>query len=149
MANLTITQLPNAQPLAGTESVPVVQNGQTVQTTTGAIARSYQAQLAPVDFTADATLTATQMRGGLITVTSSNPVTLTLPLGITANAELSNMTVNRSFYWNVINLGTQNVVIANNTDHDFVGNNTIPANSSAGFMTVKTATDTFVTYKIS
>lgn len=38
MANVTITQLPNAGTLAGTESVPVVQNGMTVQTTTAAIA---------------------------------------------------------------------------------------------------------------
>ena len=38
MAQVTITQLPNAGPLTGTESVPIVQNGQTVQTTTGAIA---------------------------------------------------------------------------------------------------------------
>jgi len=37
MANVTITQLPAAQPLTGTELVPVVQNGQTVRTTTGAI----------------------------------------------------------------------------------------------------------------
>ncbi|CAB4240803.1 hypothetical protein UFOVP56_15 [uncultured Caudovirales phage] len=40
MANLTITQLPTAQTLTGQESVPVVQNGVTVQTTTGAIANS-------------------------------------------------------------------------------------------------------------
>jgi trimeric autotransporter adhesin len=37
MANVTITQLPNAGALTGTEAVPVVQNGVTVQTTTGAI----------------------------------------------------------------------------------------------------------------
>ena len=35
---VTITQLPAAGALAGTESVPIVQNGVTVQTTTGAIA---------------------------------------------------------------------------------------------------------------
>jgi len=40
MANVQITQLPAAQPLTGTESVPIVQNGVTVQTTTGAIANS-------------------------------------------------------------------------------------------------------------
>jgi trimeric autotransporter adhesin len=40
MANVQITQLPAAQPLTGTESVPVVQNGITVQTTTGAIANA-------------------------------------------------------------------------------------------------------------
>lgn len=39
MANITITQLPQAPaPLTGQELVPIVQNGQTVQTTTGAIA---------------------------------------------------------------------------------------------------------------
>lgn len=40
MANLTITQLPAAGVITGTESVPIVQNGQTVRTTTGAIAAS-------------------------------------------------------------------------------------------------------------
>lgn len=40
MANVTITQLPEAGPITGTESVPIVQNGQTLRTTTGAIAAS-------------------------------------------------------------------------------------------------------------
>lgn len=40
MANLTITQLPAAGPITGTESVPIVQNGQTVRTTTAAISAS-------------------------------------------------------------------------------------------------------------
>jgi hypothetical protein len=37
MAQVQITDLPNALPLTGTESVPIVQNGVTVQTTTGQI----------------------------------------------------------------------------------------------------------------
>jgi fibronectin-binding autotransporter adhesin len=37
MANVQITQLPNADTLNGTELVPIVQNGQTVKTTTGSI----------------------------------------------------------------------------------------------------------------
>jgi hypothetical protein len=37
MAQVQITDLPTALPLNGTESVPIVQNGVTVQTTTGAI----------------------------------------------------------------------------------------------------------------
>jgi hypothetical protein len=40
MANVQITQLPQAGAITGTESVPIVQNGVTVQTTTGAIAAS-------------------------------------------------------------------------------------------------------------
>jgi len=39
-AQVQITQLPAAGPITGTESVPIVQNGQTVKTTTGAIAAS-------------------------------------------------------------------------------------------------------------
>ena len=37
-AQVTILQLPAAGAITGTESVPIVQNGVTVQTTTGAIA---------------------------------------------------------------------------------------------------------------
>ena len=40
MANIQITQLPSAGAITGTEAVPIVQNGVTVQTTTGAIAAS-------------------------------------------------------------------------------------------------------------
>ena len=40
MAQVTISQLPAAQSLTGTESVPISQNGQTVQTTVAAIANS-------------------------------------------------------------------------------------------------------------
>lgn len=40
MANIQITQLPNAGTITGTEAVPIVQNGVTVQTTTGAISAS-------------------------------------------------------------------------------------------------------------
>ena len=40
MANVTITQLPAAGTITGDELVPVVQNGVTVHTTTGAIAAS-------------------------------------------------------------------------------------------------------------
>jgi hypothetical protein len=39
-AQVQITQLPNAGPITGNEPVPIVQNGVTVQTTTGAIAAS-------------------------------------------------------------------------------------------------------------
>jgi len=40
MPNVTITQLPAAGPITGTELVAIVQNGQTLRTTTGAISSS-------------------------------------------------------------------------------------------------------------
>jgi len=39
-AQVTILQLPAAGAITGTEAVPIVQNGVTVQTTTGAITNS-------------------------------------------------------------------------------------------------------------
>jgi len=47
MANQTITQLPTADALTGTELVPIVQDGGTVKTTVADIAASpcYQLQL--------------------------------------------------------------------------------------------------------
>ncbi len=56
MAQVTITQLPAAQALTGTESVPISQNGQTVQTTTGAIANSPTQQQTFLTATNEATL---------------------------------------------------------------------------------------------
>lgn len=40
MPNITITQLPAAGPITGTEAVPIVQNGQTLRTTAAALAGS-------------------------------------------------------------------------------------------------------------
>jgi len=56
MANITITRLPNALPLTGTESVPIVQNGQTVQTTTAAISSAPNQQQTFLTVNQEATL---------------------------------------------------------------------------------------------
>jgi hypothetical protein len=57
MANQTITQLPSAGALTGTESVPIVQNGQTVQTTVGAIAASPSTNFSFITATSEPSLT--------------------------------------------------------------------------------------------
>lgn len=56
MAQVTITQLPIADALTGSESVPIVQNGQTVRTTTGAIAAQPSQQQTFVTVTQEASL---------------------------------------------------------------------------------------------
>lgn len=56
MAQVTITQLPNAAALTGSESVPIVQNGQTVRTTTGAIAAQPSQQQTFVTVTQEGSL---------------------------------------------------------------------------------------------
>jgi len=87
MANLTITQLPNAQTLTGTEVVPVVQNGVTVQTTAQAIAQSGGAGAGTVTQVS----TGTGLTGGPINTTGTISLTNT---GVTAGSYTnSNITV--------------------------------------------------------
>jgi hypothetical protein len=62
MAQVSITQLPSSTTLLGSELVPIVQSGVTVQTTTGAIANissSTSKFTAPVTITADYTVGTT------------------------------------------------------------------------------------------
>jgi hypothetical protein len=65
LAQLTISQLPAAQPLTGTESVPISQNGQTVQTTVGAIANSPTQQQSFITVNQEVTLpNSRRLQGG-------------------------------------------------------------------------------------
>jgi hypothetical protein len=56
MANIRISQLPSASTITGTELVPIVQNGVTVQTTTGAITASPNQTQTFLTVTQEATL---------------------------------------------------------------------------------------------
>jgi hypothetical protein len=65
LAQVTITQLPAAQSLTGTESVPISQNGQTVQTTVAAIANSPTQQQTFITVNAESTLpNSRRLQGG-------------------------------------------------------------------------------------
>jgi hypothetical protein len=87
MAQVTITQLPNAQALTGTEVVPIVQNGVTVQTTAQAIAQSGGAGAGTVTQVS----TGTGLTGGPINTTGTISLTNT---GVTAGSYTnSNITV--------------------------------------------------------
>ena len=112
----------------------------------------YQAQPAITALTATATLTIAQMLTDIITVTSATAVTLTLPTGTLTDAGIigGTLPVRGSFDWSIINLGSAvgAVSIANGTDHTFVGG-TVAIGTSSMFRTVKTATNTYITYLIS
>jgi hypothetical protein len=79
MANLTITQLPTAGAITGTELVPIVQNGVTVQTTTQAISQSGGAGAGTVTQVS----TGTGLTGGPITTTGTISLANT---GVTAGS---------------------------------------------------------------
>ncbi len=84
MANVQITQLPAAGTITGTEAVPIVQNGVTVQTTVGAI-------------TSGPALTQTFLTvNNEPTLANSRYISVGSGLSITDNGEMSSATDNWS-----------------------------------------------------
>jgi hypothetical protein len=74
-AQVTITQLPAAGAITGTESVPIVQNGQTVRTTTGAIAASPSQNQTFITVNQEPTLANSRYLGATngLTLSASSP----------------------------------------------------------------------------
>jgi len=110
------------------------------------------AQPIPTAKTVTATLTIAELLTGIITVTSVIAVTLTLPTGTLTDAGILSglLPINNAFEWTVINLGSSVgiVTLSAGTAHTIVGLTTIPILSQATFRTTKTATNTYVTYRV-
>ena len=105
-------------------------------------------QPAPNAVNATATLTIAQLLNGLITSTTVAAVVGTLPTGTLSDAGAV-LGVNEGFYWSVINTGATNTfTISAATGHTIVGNAVVALSASGRFFTVKTAANTFVTYRI-
>ena len=92
MANQTITQLPAAGPITGTELVPVVQNGQTVQTTASALAGSPVQTQTFLTLNQEPTLNNSRRLAGSNGLTlTDNGAQSTLVIGMTGNAASLNL----------------------------------------------------------
>ena len=109
-------------------------------------------QNTPVAYNATATLLIADVLSQIITSTSATAVALTLPTGTLTDAGISAGTsaVNTAFEWSIINLGSAVgiVTLRAGTGHTIVGLTTLAIVTSARFKTVKTATNTFITYRI-
>lgn len=118
----------------------------------GWLASSTGTQATPTAKTADATLTIAELLTKIITATSASAVALTLPTGTLTDAGLAggSAVVGSSFDWSVINLGSSSgaVTMTAGTAHTYVGAAVVAIATSARFRTRKTATNTFVTYRI-
>lgn len=120
---------------------------------------------APAAKTTDATLTAAEILGGLITVNQggAGTSTLTLPLGTSLQSALpSDLAVGDCFQFSVINISTvaaEDCIMAGNTGTTYVGKTTINSNdaitspSSATFVVrctgVGAGAGTFSIYRVS
>ena len=113
---------------------------------------SIQPAVTAITTAGSTTLTIAQIQTLIATVTQTAAVTLVLPTGTLTDAGVLNglSAVGTALRWTVINLGSASgaVTMSGGTGHTYVGNATVAIATSARFKTVKTATNTFVTYRI-
>jgi hypothetical protein len=105
----------------------------------------------PTPSTADstATITVAQIATRIITSTTAAAVSMTLPTGTLTDIGFQTPPNDASHDWTVINTGATNAVtILAGVAHTVVGNMTVALSSSATFRTRKTASNTYVTYRI-
>jgi hypothetical protein len=109
-------------------------------------------QQTPAAVTATGTLTIANLLTQIITSTSAVAVALTLPTGTLSDAGVSGGTsaVNTSFDYSIINLGSAvgDVTMVAGTAHTIVGSATVAVGTSGRFRCRKTATNTFVSYRV-
>jgi len=109
-------------------------------------------QQTPAAVTATGTLTIANLLTQIITSTSAIAVALTLPTGTLSDAGVSGGTsaVNTSFEYSIINLGSAvgDVTMVAGTAHTIVGSATVAVGTSGRFRCRKTATNTFVSYRV-
>jgi hypothetical protein len=109
-------------------------------------------QQTPAAVTATGTLTIANLLTQIITSTSATAVSLTLPTGTLSDAGISGGTsaVNTSFDYSIINTGSAvgDVTMVAGTAHTIVGSVSIPVGTTGRFRCRKTATNTFVSYRV-
>lgn len=109
---------------------------------------SNKVQPTPAVLDVTGTLTAAKIMSGIVTSSTAAGVTGTLDTGALVEAA-SDFAVDDAFDWAVINTGPNTfTVAAAASGHTCVGTLTVATATSARFRTRKTATDTFVTYRI-
>jgi hypothetical protein len=104
-------------------------------------------QPAPTSKSAAATLTIAELKTGIIQYTGS-AATLTLPTGTLSEGGFSGIYTNMTFEWSVINTGSGTCTIGAGTAHTIVGGATIAAGASGRFASRRTASNTFVSYRL-
>lgn len=110
--------------------------------------RASQFQSTPVALNATGAITSAAIQGGIVTSTSAAAVAGTLPTGAAMDAA-AQMSIGDSFDWSVVNTGPSTFTVTAATGHTIVGVAAVLTVTSALFRTVKTAADTFITYRLS
>lgn len=104
-------------------------------------------QPTPVAVDATATLTAAELLSGIIT-SAAAAVTATLPTGTLLDAA-AGIEIGEAFDWSVIKVGANSFTLQAGAGHTFIGTLAVATATSARFRSLKTAANTFITYRIS
>jgi hypothetical protein len=96
------------------------------------------------------TLTAASIIDGIRSGTPTASINYTLPTGTNLDAAFQDLQNGQSFEWSVINRAsvTFNITVVANTNHTVFGNMVTGPDSSSRFLTRKTTTNTFISYRI-
>ena len=105
-----------------------------------------QVQATPVAVDVTGAVSAIAMLGGIVTSAAAT-VAGTIPTGTVMDAS-SEFAINDSFDWSVIKVGANAFTVTAATGHTIVGVAVVATATSGLFRTVKTAANTFITYRI-
>jgi len=106
-------------------------------------------QSAPPTRSATTTISPGDLQNGLILSNPASGITFTLASGSDIEGQYGGIYTGMAFEWSIININATNTItISNGTNHTYTGRTTISANTSARFLTRRSATQTFVTYRI-
>jgi len=97
---------------------------------------------------AAATLTVSELKTQIIQYTGA-AATLTLPTGTLTEGGFSGVYTNMTFQYSVINTGSGTCTIGAGTNHTILGAATIASGASGRFAARRTASNTFISYRLS
>jgi hypothetical protein len=109
--------------------------------------RAYN-QAAPATVNTTATITAANLKTGIITSTTAAAVTMTLPTGTDIEAGFSGIYTNMTFEFSVINTGPNALTVGAN-DNTTVGSLTVATLTSARYALRRTGANAFTLYRLS
>jgi hypothetical protein len=105
-------------------------------------------QPTPGTLNATGALTAALILGGIVTSTTGAAVAATLDTGTVMDTSAT-FAIGDSFDWSVINTGANTFTVTAAAGHTIVGVAAVATVTSGRFRTLKTAANTFITYRLS
>ena len=105
-------------------------------------------QAAPATVNTSATITAANLKTGIITSTTAAAVTMTLPTGTDIEAGFSGIYTNMTFEFSVINTGPNTLTVGAN-GNTTVGSLTVATLTSARYALRRTGANAFTLYRLS